>query len=142
MFLLQEKEEASMFVRIRGTVRPLLPRIHTQGANRPFVIGDFNEYARPTTENSGILQYKMGVLLFIDEQIVPPEMEPQARGNLCRHLKTLIPAFQRAGSDCKFAIVFLFFANPIGILRLGEGLDTILGAILTALNDVMFIFAL
>uniref|UniRef100_A0A183CE07 DUF1336 domain-containing protein n=1 Tax=Globodera pallida TaxID=36090 RepID=A0A183CE07_GLOPA len=73
-----EKEEASLFVRIRGTVRPLLPRIHTQGANRPFVIGDFNEYARPTTENSGILQYKMGVLLFIDEQIVPPEMEPQA----------------------------------------------------------------
>uniref|UniRef100_A0A914IA92 Protein kinase domain-containing protein n=1 Tax=Globodera rostochiensis TaxID=31243 RepID=A0A914IA92_GLORO len=141
-----EKEEASLFMRVHGTVQPLLPRIHTQGANRPFVIGDFNKHAMPTTENSGILQYKMGVLLFIDKQIVPPEMEPQARGNLCRHLKTLIPAFQQAGSDCvqiqenvqeEFAIVFLFFANPIGILRLGKGLDTILGAILAALNDML-----
>uniref|UniRef100_A0A914HL61 Uncharacterized protein n=1 Tax=Globodera rostochiensis TaxID=31243 RepID=A0A914HL61_GLORO len=144
-----EKEELYLGHNLVGFGKwPLLPHTFTNYELGPFTVEDFNQYSVATTDGAGTCANKFAVLLFLDSSRLPGHISiDQGRNILCHVIETHHTILLGCGAKSwevirndneDYNVVFIFFASPVGITKIGNGLSAVLRELKMVLDNVSF----
>uniref|UniRef100_A0A914HL66 Uncharacterized protein n=1 Tax=Globodera rostochiensis TaxID=31243 RepID=A0A914HL66_GLORO len=143
---MQEKEEMYLGHNLVGFGKwPLLPHTFTNYEIGPFTVENFNQYSVATTDGAGACANKFAVLLFLDSSRLPGHISiDQGRDILCRiieHHATFLGCGAKNWEVTRkdnedYDVVFIFFASPVGITKIGNGLSAVLRELKMVLDNI------